>query len=301
MVNLEWYRTFKAIYERGTLTAAAESLFISQPGVSLHLSSLESYMGVKLFDRISKKMIATEQGKSLYNGVIEPLLKLEEIERYSQKSIEDDTPTITIGMCFETFQHILEKHLHTLDFNVIASFSDYKDLLKRLENGTVDVVITPHKTDVKGIKYVPIGKESIVLIGSNSINKDAFDSAISSKNSSEILSLIKREKWYGASSDNEHFKRFWKTNFNTLPDFRANYIVPNFKSIINSLGEGSGLAIVPDFLCKKEFENGALQLLWKGDPTTTNQLYFAYRKNSIYEDQLKVVLNIFKQEMTTTI
>lgn len=50
--NLEWYRTFKAIYEKGTLTAAAESLFISQPGVSLHLSSLESYMGVKLFDRV---------------------------------------------------------------------------------------------------------------------------------------------------------------------------------------------------------------------------------------------------------
>ncbi|CEJ70237.1 Bacterial regulatory helix-turn-helix protein, lysR family [Chryseobacterium oranimense G311] len=34
MVNLEWYRTFKAIYKTGTLTGAADSLFISQPGVS---------------------------------------------------------------------------------------------------------------------------------------------------------------------------------------------------------------------------------------------------------------------------
>lgn len=42
MVNLEWYRTFKAIYKTGTLTGAADALFISQPGVSLHLSSLES-------------------------------------------------------------------------------------------------------------------------------------------------------------------------------------------------------------------------------------------------------------------
>ena len=32
MVNLEWFRTFKAIYETGTLTGAAESLYISQPG-----------------------------------------------------------------------------------------------------------------------------------------------------------------------------------------------------------------------------------------------------------------------------
>lgn len=51
MVNLEWCRTFKAIYKTGTLTGAAEILFISQPGVSLHLSSLETYVGNKLFDR----------------------------------------------------------------------------------------------------------------------------------------------------------------------------------------------------------------------------------------------------------
>jgi DNA-binding transcriptional LysR family regulator len=31
MVNLEWYRTFKAIYKTGTLTEAADTLFISQP------------------------------------------------------------------------------------------------------------------------------------------------------------------------------------------------------------------------------------------------------------------------------
>lgn len=55
MVNLEWYRTFKTVYKKGTLTSAAEALFISQPGVSLHLSSLESYVGYKLFERTDVK------------------------------------------------------------------------------------------------------------------------------------------------------------------------------------------------------------------------------------------------------
>lgn len=32
MLNLEWYRTFKAIYERGTLTEAADTLLLTQPG-----------------------------------------------------------------------------------------------------------------------------------------------------------------------------------------------------------------------------------------------------------------------------
>ena len=81
MVNLEWYRTFKYIYKTGTLTGAAEVLFISQPGVSLHLSSLESYVGYKLFDRTSRKMIPTEKGKVLYNFITEAATKLEEAEK----------------------------------------------------------------------------------------------------------------------------------------------------------------------------------------------------------------------------
>lgn len=81
MVNLEWYRTFKAIYKTGTLTGAAEVLFISQPGVSLHLSSLETYVGHKLFDRTGRKMIPTEHGKVLFNALVDPLTKLEEVEK----------------------------------------------------------------------------------------------------------------------------------------------------------------------------------------------------------------------------
>jgi DNA-binding transcriptional LysR family regulator len=98
MVNFEWYRTFKTIYETGTLTATAEKLFISQPGVSLHLSSLEAYMGVKLFDRISKKMVPTECGKVLYNSVVESVLKLEDVERITQKTTNEIIPTIRLGM-----------------------------------------------------------------------------------------------------------------------------------------------------------------------------------------------------------
>ena len=83
MINLEWFRTFKVIYEAGTLSAAAKDLFISQPGVSLHLSSLESFAGHRLFDRDTRKMVATERGTMLYNFIIDHMNKLEEAEHIS--------------------------------------------------------------------------------------------------------------------------------------------------------------------------------------------------------------------------
>lgn len=166
-------------------------------------------------------MVPTERGKNLHNVLVEPLLKLEEIERVMQRSTESDIPTISIGLCFETFQDILERHLHTLNFNVITRFSDYQELLKKLEKGIVDVVISPQNPDVKGICYTPVGRGNIVLIASKDIDGDAFNVAVETKDISNILSFIKKHKWYGASSDDAHFKRFWQTNFNSMSDFRA--------------------------------------------------------------------------------
>nr|BFF38517.1 LysR family transcriptional regulator [Tenacibaculum mesophilum] len=300
MVNLEWYRTFKSIYEQGTLTAAAEALFISQPGVSLHLSSLESYIGTKLFDRISKKMVPTEKGKVLYNALIDPLNMLQEVEEQFKRTTEKNIPTINIGMCFETFQFILEKYLHTFNFNIVTRFSDYKELLQNLEKGIVDIVITPQKTETKGIEHVPFSKENIVLIGSKDIDETMFKKILKQKSHVRLLEWMMNHKWYGASSDNEHFKRFWQSNFNKSPNFRQNFIVPNFNSIIRSLCLGSGLAIVPDFLCKHEVEKGNIKILWKGHKKITNQLYFAYRKNTIYKEQIDIVQEIFVKEMSLT-
>lgn len=298
MVNLEWYRSFKAIYDKGTITSAADSLFISQPGVSLHLSSLESYMGVKLFDRVSKKMIPTEQGKVLYNSIIDSIRKLEYVEKVTQKSIEKNTITIRIGMCYETFQHVLEKHIPTFDFNLITDFSDYHDLLKKLEKGMNDIVVTPHKEELKGIEYIEVGQENILLVGSVDIEKQELDKIIISRTKDDIVKFVKRHKIYGTSNDNEHFIRFWKENFNTFPDFRANYVVPNFRSIINCLSVGSGISIVPDFLCKNHFNEGKLVSLWQGYKPIHNKIYLAFRKNSIYEQQCSLITNIFRNELS---
>lgn len=290
MVNFEWYRTFKTVYEEGTLTAAANKLFISQPGVSLHISSLEAYVGESLFDRVSKKMIPTEKGKVLYNALLEPINALSDVEKQFQRTISSDVPTVTLGMCFETFQILLEQHLHRFQFNLVNRFSGYQQLLTELEKGIADVIITPHKSNDKGIVYLPLFKETIVLVGSKDIDKKAIQKALQSKDNAIVIEQLLSHKWYGASSDNEHFIKFWNFNFGKNPNFRQNFIVPNFISIVNSLKYGSGVAILPDFLCKEAVSKGEVQLLWSGNKKVTNQIYFAYRKNTIYKEQIDALL-----------
>jgi DNA-binding transcriptional LysR family regulator len=295
MLNLEWYRTFKAVYKTGTLTSAAEVLFISQPGVSLHLSSLENYVGYKLFDRTGRKMVPTEKGKVLYNFIIEALVKLEEAEKNFQRSTEKNTPTISVGMCFETFQITLEQYISTLPFNVIIQFGEYPEMVESLEKGILDLIITPQMVVKNAIEYQAFSSETIVLVGGSEIDHSEFDSIEKNENLEEIELWLKRQKWYGTTGDMEHLRRFWQLNFNKHPDFRPNYIVPNLNSIVRCLSSGKGLAVVPDFLCRKEIDNGSIKMIWEGKTPLKNTLYFATRKKTMYQDEIALIKKIFME------
>lgn len=298
MVNLEWYRTFKAIYKTGTLTVAADALFISQPGVSLHLSSLEAYVGYKLFDRTWRKMIPTERGKVLFNAVSEPLSKLEEVEKNFQKCTEKHTPTISVGMCFETFKTTLEQYVSTLPFNLIISFGEYPEMLDQLDKGILDLIITPKKGTSPNILQEAFSSEQIVLVGGNNVNLNEFKEILKTNDPESIENWLTKEKWYGTTGDMEHLFQFWLLNFGHKPKFRPNYIVPNLNSIIRCLKGGSGLAVVPDFLCKCEIENKEVKLIWEGKQKLENTLYFGCRKKTMYQNEVDHIKGLFRKMMS---
>ncbi|WP_116789330.1 LysR family transcriptional regulator [Flavobacterium psychrotrophum] len=297
MVNLEWYRTFKAIYSTGTLTGAANTLFISQPGVSLHLSSLESYVGYKLFERTGRKMQPTERAKALFNAIAAPIAKLEEAEKTFQKSTEKHTPTISIGMCFETFQTTLEKYIHTLPFNVILCFGEYPEMLDNLDKGLLDLIVTPHKGVSAGVVHEAFSSETLIMVGGNEVDSSAFAKVLKGKDNVEIEAWLKGQKWYGTTGDMEHLFRFWELNFNKRPDFRPNYIVPNINSIVRCLSGGVGLAVVPNFLCSREIEEGLIKKVWEGHKKLKNTLYFGCRKNTIYSAEIEHLKGLFREVM----
>lgn len=297
MVNLEWYRTFKAIYKTGTLTGAAKALYISQPGVSLHLSSLESYVGHKLFDRTGRKMIPTERAKVLFNALTEPLAKLEEIEQNQQRSTQKHTPTISVGMCFETFQITLEQYVSTLPFNLIISFGEYPEMLDKLDKGILDLIITPKKGISANIEHEPFSSENIVLVGGKDVPLAEFKAIHKQKDKAALVDWLKQQKWYGTTGDMEHLFQFWRLNFGQQPDFRPNYIVPNLNSIVRCLSAGHGLAVVPDFLCADEIKSGLIQLIWAGDKKLKNTLYFGTRKKTSHKAEIDHLKGLFRQVM----
>lgn len=298
--NLEWLRTFRAIYETSTLSAAAKVLFISQPGVSLHLNSLEAHVGYKLFDRSPRRMVPTEKGKTLYNFILQPLQKLENAEQHFHRRSQADRVTISVGMCFETFQYTLEEHIANLPFNLIIKFGLYPQMQADLDNGLLDMIITPQKGNQPNLVYQPFSKERIVLIAGSKTDSSELISLLKFGNILGARDFLKQQLWYSTAGDMEHLKNFWSKNFNEHPDFSPNYIVPNISSIIRCLSDNKGFSVVPDFLCRDALEAGKIKLVWEGNIPWENTLYFGTRKNTIYHNELAQLKKLFEEKWETS-
>ena len=287
MLNLEWFRTFKVIYEAGTLSAAAEALYISQPGVSLHLNSLESYTGYRLFERDTRRVVPTERGVLLYNHLVNPMGKLEEIEHLFHRKSRTCKPTVSIGMCYTIFEHTIEERLGQLPFDLIARFGECSQLLADLNSGAIDFMLTSQTSSNPDLVYTPFLTERIILICSNRTDKTHLEELILSGDRNKIRDWLRDQAWFTTSVDMEYLKNFWRTNFDSVPDFKPSYVIPNFGSILRCLKNCDGFAVMPDFLCKKEIEAGSVQLAWEGSPYLENTLHFGKRKKTIYPKEFQ--------------
>ena len=73
-------RTFVRVYELGTMSAAGRDLRISPAVTSSRISQLENHLGVRLFQRTTRSLAATEQGQAFYRGAVKVLETVEAAE-----------------------------------------------------------------------------------------------------------------------------------------------------------------------------------------------------------------------------
>src|SRR5690348_140325 len=101
-------RAFVATVKLGTLSRAAEALFLSQPTVSLQLQALERELGVPLLERRRRRINLTDAGEALYE-LARPLIEgWENLDRDFQARVKGLTAgRLTIAAGASTIQYLL--------------------------------------------------------------------------------------------------------------------------------------------------------------------------------------------------
>lgn len=79
-VSLRQLRVFEAAAISRSFSRAADTLHLTQPGVSMHIKELETHAGLPLFERIGKKLYLTEAGEELLARAREILRTLKDAD-----------------------------------------------------------------------------------------------------------------------------------------------------------------------------------------------------------------------------
>jgi DNA-binding transcriptional LysR family regulator len=293
MVNLEWYRTFKAVYQSGSLTAAAKLLFISQPNVSQHLSALEAHIGKQLFER-KPKFIPTDYGKQFYTQVVEPLEKLENVEsEFRHLCMTKQLPNIHMGAVKEYFQAVVAKRISSAPANFIIEFGLTKDLIIRLQKNDLDFVIATQVIEEKNITYEPVVTENFLIVCHPDLDLRPFKGYLKKKDMDAAESWLLEQQWFAYSSDLPVIRRFWRENFRKRPAIKPQFTIPDSGIILEAIRHGKGgLAIAADYMIKESVKTGQLKEVWRGAVPASNTLYLAYDSSRTASNRVKIVRDL---------
>jgi len=106
--RLKQLRAFVYVTRLGTLSRAAEALFLSQPSVSLQLKALERELGTPLLERTRRRVTLTDAGEALYE-IARPLVEgFENLDReFQTKTRGQQGGKLTVAAGSSTIQYLL--------------------------------------------------------------------------------------------------------------------------------------------------------------------------------------------------
>ncbi|GLJ78705.1 LysR family transcriptional regulator [Microbacterium imperiale] len=262
---MDHLRTFVTVYRAGSVTHAARLLGISQATASTHVQALERSLGYALFHRDRDGVRPTGRGIELAREVAGHVDAIEDAALLSGPA-DSSTRAIRVGGAAEMLSVMVIPHLSELIDAVAApmllEFGLAEDLLDRLADRSLDIVVSAVAPRRRGISAVPIYDEEFLLVAAPSwLGADP-----------ETVPVI-------AYADNLPIvRRYWRSVFNRPPEgLRLVAVIPDLRGIRTLVLTGAGMSVLPAYLVADDLDAGSLITLDAPTVLPLNTVFLATR------------------------
>lgn len=155
-------RQLAAFAEYGTLSEAAEKLYLSQPALSRNMRRLEEDIGVPLFIRSKNKLELNENGKLAAELAVKALSEIDDIARQVQ-SLDRSRRTISLGICAPApvwkISPLLAQFYPSMTIQTEAAAE--AELLNGLDSGKYHIAVLHFQPDAEKYASIVCAKENL--------------------------------------------------------------------------------------------------------------------------------------------
>ena len=283
MVSEIAIKCFLAAAENGSFTKTAEELYMTRQAVSKQIALLEKMLDIKLFTRTTAKVELTPSGV-LYADFFTRMQKEWEKVHYQAKALnEKQLNTVRLGTPYDmdlgksVYQVVDKCAREGMDLQLEWERSDADDLVRRLLNGKLDVIISFGRSVEDVVeKHEPVEVRfftmisAVLAVGKRHSRASAFTSAADLQNEPCFVVRSMLPKTNGE----EFLRQEWKKYGLNLKDVR---IVSNRDTLQTMVLIGSGISICtdhdafvtnPDIICFPLPRKLELYCLWRKGETS---------------------------------
>jgi len=262
--TLHQLHIFIKVCELGSVTKAADELFLTQPAISIQLKKLQEQFDSPLTEVVGRKIYVTDFGKDIAEVCKNILREAERIQLISQQYKGLLTGKISISVV-STGKYIIpffirdfvQKH-NAIDINIdVTNKSRVLESLMRNETDFALVSILPNELD---ILKIPLMENKLYLVGNN---QHKYEKKVPQEKIAE-MSLIFREQGSATRLTMENFLKSHNISTGKRIELVSNEAVK--QAVIAGLGN----SIMPLIGMKNEIQSGILQIInVDGLPVTT--------------------------------
>lgn len=171
-MDLKQIRSFVAVYGDGSINRAAERLNIAQPSLSQQIKTLESSVGVRLFERHARGVRPTPAGERFYEdcrkilGDVESAAQtMREFSSGVSGSLDVGLiPTVTKGVLAQVLPAFIDT-MPNVELRVVEAFSG--TLTDWVMSGELDFAIGTEPPRHDGLEMRVLSAEPLVMISGN--------------------------------------------------------------------------------------------------------------------------------------
>lgn len=161
MIERIHLRILREIERKGSLTAAAKTLHLSQSALSHAIGKLEARSGTVIWVREGRRVRLTDAGEHLLTAANRLLPQLERLDAVLAEYATGTRGSLRIGMechpCYRWLLKIVEPYLREwpgVDIDVVQQFQFGG--MAALFNHEIDILVTPDPMRKKGVNFAPV-------------------------------------------------------------------------------------------------------------------------------------------------
>lgn len=289
-LNLAHLATFRLVIQRGSFSAAADVLGISQPAVSLQIRQLEHFLRSRLLERTGRGVKATAAGLALLTHGERIEQAVEETLRSLDAFSHEVSGTVSLGTGATACIHLLPPLLQQLRetyplLKVGVTTGNTPGVVRAIEENRLDLGLVTMPVSGRGLEITPILDEEFVFISAQQEEEEW----VPTPNSLHTLPLIAFESGSGTRALIDGW--FQASGLQPEPVMQLGSI----EAIKRMVRAGLGYSIVPRMAVEQAADREGLRVM-SLTPVLHRQLAIVMRQDKILSKGISGLIRLLQQK-----